>query len=113
MSYAIKVEHVTKKYKIYGSATSKTAMLLNPFSKKKPEEFRALHDVSFEIKRGEIVGIIGNNGAGKSTLLKILSGVAFQNEGTVDVRGRISSLIELGAGFNSHPVHAFLPVVIY
>ncbi|MGL5573974.1 MAG: ABC transporter ATP-binding protein [Sarcina sp.] len=100
MSYAVKVEHVTKKYKIYGSGASKTSMLLNPFSKKKPDEFRALNDVSFEIGRGEIVGIIGNNGAGKSTLLKILSGVAFQNEGIVDVKGRISSLIELGAGFN-------------
>ncbi|MGL4654361.1 MAG: ABC transporter ATP-binding protein [Sarcina sp.] len=100
MSYAVKVENVTKKYKIYGSGASKTSMLLNPFSKKKPKEFRALNNVSFEIGRGEIVGIIGNNGAGKSTLLKILSGVAFQNEGMVDVKGRISSLIELGAGFN-------------
>lgn len=100
MSYAVKVENVTKKYKIYGSAASKTSMLVNPFSKKKPKEFVALSDVSFEIGRGEIVGIIGNNGAGKSTLLKILSGVAFQNEGAVDVKGRISSLIELGAGFN-------------
>lgn len=100
MSYAIKVENVTKKYKIYKGAASKTSMLVNPFSNKKPDEFVALKDVTFEIGRGEIVGIIGNNGAGKSTLLKILSGVAFQNEGTVDVRGRISSLIELGAGFN-------------
>lgn len=100
MSYAIKVENLTKKYKIYNSAASKATMLVNPFSKKKPNEFVALNDVSFEVNRGEIVGIIGNNGAGKSTLLKILSGVAFQNEGTVDVKGRISSLIELGAGFN-------------
>ncbi|MGL4992123.1 MAG: ABC transporter ATP-binding protein [Sarcina sp.] len=100
MSYAIKVENLTKKYKIYGSGASKASMLVNPFSKKKPGEFVALKDVSFEIGRGEIVGIIGNNGAGKSTLLKILSGVAFQNEGTVEVNGRISSLIELGAGFN-------------
>lgn len=100
MSYAIKVENLTKKYKIYNSAASKATMLVNPFSKKKPSEFVALNNVSFEVNRGEIVGIIGNNGAGKSTLLKILSGVAFQNEGTVDVKGRISSLIELGAGFN-------------
>lgn len=100
MSYAVKVENLTKKYKIYGSAAKKASMVMNPFSKKKPDEFLALNDVSFEIKRGEIVGIIGNNGAGKSTLLKILSGVAFQNEGFVDVKGRISSLIELGAGFN-------------
>ncbi|MGL5634660.1 MAG: ABC transporter ATP-binding protein [Sarcina sp.] len=100
MSYAIKVDHVTKKYKIYGGAINKTAMIMNPFSKKEPGEFIALKDVSFEVGKGEIVGIIGNNGAGKSTLLKILSGVAFQNEGEVDVKGRISSLIELGTGFN-------------
>ena len=99
MSYAVKVENVTKKYKIYTNGAKKAAMM-NPFSKKKADEFVALSDVSFEIARGEIVGIIGNNGAGKSTMLKILSGVAFQNGGTVDVKGRISSLIELGAGFN-------------
>ena len=99
MSYAVKVENVTKKYKIYTNGAKKSAMI-NPFSKKKVDEFIALSDVSFEIARGEIVGIIGNNGAGKSTMLKILSGVAFQNGGTVDVKGRISSLIELGAGFN-------------
>ena len=100
MSYAIKVENLTKKYKIYDSQASKASMLINPFSKKMPREFVALDNVSFEVGRGEIVGIIGNNGAGKSTLLKILSGVAFPNGGSADVKGRISSLIELGAGFN-------------
>lgn len=100
MSYAIKVENLTKKYKIYDSQASKASMLINPFSKKQPREFVALDNVSFEVGRGEIVGIIGNNGAGKSTLLKILSGVAFPNGGSAKVNGRISSLIELGAGFN-------------
>ena len=99
MSYAIKVENLTKKYKIYDYAT-KTSMLINPFSKAEPKEFVALNNLNFEVKKGEIIGIVGNNGAGKSTLLKILSGVAFQNEGTIDINGRISSLIELGAGFN-------------
>ena len=60
MSYAVKVENLTKKYKIYGSPATKTSMLVNPFSKKKPNEFVALKDVSFEIGRGEIVGIIIN-----------------------------------------------------
>ncbi|MGL5617291.1 MAG: polysaccharide ABC transporter ATP-binding protein [Sarcina sp.] len=100
MSYAIKVENLTKKYKIYDSYAKKTAMLINPFSKAQAKEFIALNNLNFEVRKGEIIGIVGNNGAGKSTLLKILSGVAFQNEGTVDIKGRISSLIELGAGFN-------------
>ena len=62
--------------------------------------FWALRDVDLQVRRGEAVGLLGPNGSGKSTLLKVLSGILRPNDGTVEVRGRVASLLELGAGFD-------------
>ena len=93
------MDHVSKLYKLYNKPVDFVKEFLHPLRKKYHKDFFALKDVSFEIEKGTTVGIIGRNGAGKSTLLKILSGVLSQNSGSVYVNGRISSLLELGAGF--------------
>jgi len=97
---AIKVNHLTKVYKLYDKPIDRLKESLHPLKKQYHKDFYALNDVSFEIKKGETVGIIGKNGAGKSTLLKIITGVLTPTSGHVHVNGRIASLLELGAGFN-------------
>jgi len=97
---AIKVEHLTKVYHLYDSPRDRFKEALHPFRKKFHHDFYAVNDVSFEIKRGETVGIIGQNGSGKSTLLKMITGVLSPTSGSIHVNGRISSLLELGTGFN-------------
>lgn len=97
---AIKVDHVSKMYKLYDKPSDRLKESLGLTRKKKYHEHWALNDVSFEVKKGETVGIIGTNGSGKSTILKIITGVLNPTAGEVVIDGRISALLELGAGFN-------------
>ena len=106
--FAIRVSGIGKTYKIYGTPTDRIKQLINlALSKCRliPKklfyhEFWALRDVSFEVKRGDTIGIIGRNGSGKSTLLQIICGTLSPTEGKVEVRGRVAALLELGSGFN-------------
>ncbi|TKI69925.1 ABC transporter ATP-binding protein [Sulfurimonas crateris] len=97
---AIKVQNLTKTYKLYDKPIDRLKESLHPLKKKYHRDFYALNDVSFEIKKGETVGIVGKNGSGKSTLLKIITGVLTPTSGKVSVHGKISAILELGAGFN-------------
>jgi lipopolysaccharide transport system ATP-binding protein len=97
---AIRVTDVTKVYRLYDKPQDRLKEALHPFGKTYHHDFYALQNVSFEVKRGETVGIIGKNGAGKSTLLKIITGVLTPSSGEIEVNGKIASLLELGAGFN-------------
>lgn len=109
---AIRVNHLSKQYRLGGpqeryhtirdalsTAFRVPSKILH--GSQSPETFFALKDVSFEVSPGEVIGIIGRNGAGKSTLLKILSRITYPTEGTVELHGRVGSLLEVGTGF--HP----------
>ncbi|SHH33924.1 ABC transporter ATP-binding protein [Tepidibacter thalassicus] len=97
---AIKVENLTKIYKLYDKPIDRLKESLSFIKKSYHRDFYALNNVSFAVKKGETVGIIGKNGSGKSTLLKIITGVLSPTLGSVKSSGKISALLELGAGFN-------------
>lgn len=105
--FAIRVEGVSKRYKIGASKSDSikdavTSTTQKVFGRsKKSEDFWALNDVSFDVPKGKVLGIIGKNGAGKSTLLKVLSRITKPTSGRVELNGRVSSLLEVGTGF--HP----------
>jgi homopolymeric O-antigen transport system ATP-binding protein len=107
----IKVENVSKKFcrslkrsMLYGMEDISRDLLHlpNTSDKLRKDEFWAVDDVSFEVKRGECLGIIGRNGAGKSTLLKMLNGIILPDKGKITIKGKVGALIEVGAGF--HPM---------
>jgi lipopolysaccharide transport system ATP-binding protein len=98
--YAIEVNGLSKCYQIYDKPSDRLKQMLMRGRKQYYKEFWALKDVSFKIKKGETVGIIGRNGSGKSTLLQMICGTLNPTGGEVKVNGRVAALLELGAGFN-------------
>ena len=97
---AISVQDITKIYRLYNRQRDRLWESLGLDFKKNYKEKHALSHVNFEVKKGETVGIIGTNGSGKSTMLKLITGVLTPTSGQIHVDGRISALLELGAGFN-------------
>lgn len=98
---AVKLDKVSKYYKLYNTPKDRLKEALSPFRKKLHREFFALEDINLQVKKGEILGIVGRNGSGKSTLLKLISGVIQPSSGRLRINGKISALLELGAGL--HP----------
>ena len=96
----LRVRHVSKRFEIYDKPRHRLQQMLFGRWKTYYREFWALRDIDFEVRKGECVGIIGRNGAGKSTLLQIVTGTLQPTEGSVETRGRIAALLELGSGFN-------------
>lgn len=101
MSTAISIDHVSKKFRLYHEKNQYLKTTLLRGGRSRFEDFWAINDVSFEIPTGSTFGIIGSNGSGKSTLLKCLAGILSPDKGKLHVNGRLSALLELGAGF--HP----------
>jgi len=99
---AIKVDHVYKSFNVYyDRANTLKERLLFLARNKRREKRQILNDINLEIKQGETVALIGVNGSGKSTLLKLMTQIIFPNQGTIETKGKLTSLLELGAGF--HP----------
>lgn len=96
----IEIKNISKSYPLYKTKKNKLKEALSISNKSYHSDFFALNDISFSVSKGECIGIIGLNGSGKSTLLKIVTGVISPSSGEVVIRGKVSALLELGAGFN-------------
>jgi len=96
----VSIENVSKVYKIYDNPMDRLKDALNLVKEPIYREYKALDSVSFQVEKGQTVGLIGTNGAGKSTLLKVVTGVITPTQGQAIVKGKIAALLELGAGFN-------------
>ena len=96
----IQVQAAGKTYRLYDSPADRLWQALWPGRQPRFRDFKALQDVSFELRRGEVMGIVGVNGAGKSTLLQLVTGTITPTQGTVRTRGRVAAILELGSGFN-------------
>ncbi|MFQ5672435.1 MAG: ABC transporter ATP-binding protein [Nitrospinales bacterium] len=98
---AIRAANLSKKFDIYSKPSHRALEFFSLGRKKYGAEFWALKDLAFSIKKGEAIGLLGANGSGKSTLMKLIAGITYPSEGTIESQGRVSALIELGMGF--HP----------
>ncbi len=96
----ISIASLSKTYKLYDSKKDFIKEALHPFRKHYHNKYHALKDISFNVEKGEVVGIIGRNGSGKSTLLKILASIVTPTSGTYQCNGRVAALLELSGGFN-------------
>ena len=98
---AIEIKNLSKIYKLYNKPTDRLKESLHPFGRKYHKDFYSLRDINLEIKKGEVLGIVGVNGAGKSTLLKIIAGVTTPTQGSIKVNGTINAILELGSAMNA------------
>jgi lipopolysaccharide transport system ATP-binding protein len=99
-NWAIQAQHLGKAFQLYERPIDRLKQMLMRGRRRYYKEFAALHDVSFELQKGEVLGLVGRNGAGKSTLLQLICGTLTPSGGQVAVHGRVAALLELGAGFN-------------
>ena len=97
---SVNIKNISKIYKLYDTPMDRVKEAFHPFKKQYHHEFYALKDITFSVNKGEILGIVGKNGSGKSTILQIITGVLTPTTGSIEVQGKISALLELGAGFN-------------
>ena len=98
---AVKFQNISKVYKLYNKPIDRLKESIHPFKKKYHKDFYALRDINLEIKKGEVLGIVGVNGAGKSTLLKIIAGVMTPTTGRVQIHGRVNAILELGSSLKA------------